>query len=219
MWGKETIAWPGASPGRLRQSASSMPLTVRCRAADDLRVGDLVQDVGVDQAKDLARQVLRELGDEDQAEPALAAALGDPRHLLEQDRHLLDALGGEELVRLLDDEQDAATGGAGLPVSRARARTPRTRRPARPARRAADRRSRCWTARTCRCRRGRPPRPEPGRIRSLVDAGAGRRAGDVEDLQAVQPRQLAEQRAPGNRELRDAGRRARRCLRASLPAS
>ena len=49
--------------------------------------------------------MLRELGDKHQAEPPLSTALGDAGHLLEEVRQFVDALLGEELVGLLDDDQ------------------------------------------------------------------------------------------------------------------
>src|SRR5947209_6783372 len=71
----------------------------------NLRVGDLVQDVAVDQAEDLAWQVLGKLRNEDQSKPALAATLGNARYLLEQDGHLLDSLVAQELMCLFDHDQ------------------------------------------------------------------------------------------------------------------
>ena len=74
------------------------------QAADHCLIGDLVQDLIVDKAEDLARQVLRQLGDERKADPAFTAALCDAADLLEQDRHLLYPAVRKELVRLLDDD-------------------------------------------------------------------------------------------------------------------
>src|SRR5262249_7209311 len=89
MWGNDAIASPRANSCRLDHSPSSMPLTVLRRVCTTW-VGDLVQDVTVDQAEHLPRQVLRQLRHEGQTQPSLATAFGDPRHLLEQDAHLVD---------------------------------------------------------------------------------------------------------------------------------
>ena len=48
----------------------------------------------------------RQLGNEHQAQPTLATALGDPGDLLEEERHLRDSLVGQEFVGLLDDHED-----------------------------------------------------------------------------------------------------------------
>jgi hypothetical protein len=58
----------------------------------------------VDESQHLVRQMLRQLRDEHQAQPAFTAALGDPGNLLEQHRHLMDALRRQKLVRLFDDD-------------------------------------------------------------------------------------------------------------------
>ena len=78
------------------------------QTTDDRLIGDLVQDVVVDQTEDLSGQVLRQLGDEGQRQPALPATFGDPGHLLEEYGHLGDAVGREELVGLFDDDKRLA---------------------------------------------------------------------------------------------------------------
>lgn len=89
-----------------REAGQSLPQSVvnsanrTLQPADDIRVGDLVQDVVVDQTQHIVRQVLRQLRDENQAEPAFASATGDARDLFEERFHLPDAVGREELVRL-----------------------------------------------------------------------------------------------------------------------
>src|SRR5438874_11666514 len=67
--------------------------------ADHSWIADFVQDVRIHQAKNLAWQMLRQLGHENEPEPAFAAAFRNPRDLLEQYFHLVDALFAQELVR------------------------------------------------------------------------------------------------------------------------
>jgi hypothetical protein len=64
-----------------------------------------VQDVRVHKSEDLTRKMLRQLGDEDQPQPSFPTALRDPRNLLEESPRLLDALGAQELVGFLDDDE------------------------------------------------------------------------------------------------------------------
>ena len=56
---------------------------------------------------------MRQLSDEDQAEPPLATAAGNSGDLLEEHLHLLDAMRRQELVRLLDEDE----GRCGLAVA------------------------------------------------------------------------------------------------------
>ena len=108
--GNDTTAWPGAQPWqacpqRLVNAADRVP-----QGGHYLGVGQLVQDEVVAQGQDLARQVAGQLRDERQAQPALAAALGDAGDLLEQRVHTLNPVGAEEFVRLFHNQQHARRG-------------------------------------------------------------------------------------------------------------
>src|ERR1700730_3699839 len=67
-------------------------------------VAETKQDAVIAEREKLAGQMLRELGGEDQTEPALATAAGDALNLIEDRGHLLDSLGGHKLMRLLDND-------------------------------------------------------------------------------------------------------------------
>src|SRR5262249_34699105 len=54
------------------------------QSGDDARIGQPMENERVDERQDLARQVVRQLRDECQSEPAFAAALGQASDLLEQ---------------------------------------------------------------------------------------------------------------------------------------
>src|SRR5689334_5286415 len=72
--------------------------------ADHSWITNFVQNIRIHQAENLTWQMLRQLGDEHESEPALSTAFRNPRHLLEQDFHLVDALFAQELVRFFNDD-------------------------------------------------------------------------------------------------------------------
>jgi hypothetical protein len=89
-----------ARPEPLINAADSFP-----QRGDHLRVGNLVEDERVDETQHLPREMLRQLGDEDEAEPSLSAALGDLGDLLKENAHLVDAVFAQKFVRFFDDDQ------------------------------------------------------------------------------------------------------------------
>ena len=88
------------SPENVTDAADGAPETVH-----DTRVADLVEDPVVNEPKDFVGEMLWQLSNEDESEPAFTTPPGDARHLLEEDFHLLNAPCRQELVGFFDKYQ------------------------------------------------------------------------------------------------------------------
>ena len=142
--------------------------------------------------------MLKQLRHEHQPQPALSSTSCDASHLLEQDRHLLDAFGGQKLMGLLNHHQRAR----------------RTRRLSAFPRRRLE----CLVRRLLRVlqatqqisnneivQHGRSGVRQVDHVdgarpqQELVDERSGLFVRTIEDFQSIQAGQFAEQRAPRNR--------------------
>src|SRR5438067_190063 len=103
MCGKETIACPGARPGRRSHRPASMPLTVRRNVLTTSASVILCKMYEFTRPKTCRGRCCGNCVTNMRPSQRLPTALGNPCDLLKQDLGLFNPFGAQKLVRFLND--------------------------------------------------------------------------------------------------------------------